>query len=710
MPDDTAVAATTGPTASSTAGPAASGPGAPAPARDIEERGVAVIRGLAMDAPERAKSGHPGTAMALAPLAHVLFTRVMHHDPSDPGWPDRDRFVLSCGHASILLYSMLYLTGYGLTIDDLRSFRQWGSRTPGHPEVGLTPGVEVTTGPLGQGIANSVGLAMAERWLRARFGTDLVDHHTFAICSDGDLMEGISHEAASLAGHLGLGRLVCIYDDNHITIDGATELAVGDDAPGRFEAYGWHVEKLGEAANDLDALESAIRRAMAVEDRPSMLVLRSHIGWPSPHKTDTPAAHGDPLGDEEVRETKVILGLPPDETFFVPDDVLAMYRTCAERGQAESAAWRKRLDDAPAERRSSFGACLDARGLPDWELSLPVFEAGKSLPTRRAINECLRASAAGIPGLVAGSADLTGNTGVSLGDAEDQDNRHPGGSQVHYGIREHAMASAMNGMALHGGILPVGGTFFIFSDYMRPAVRLAALSGAHVVYFFTHDSVGLGEDGPTHQPIEHLASLRAMPGLRVIRPADANECAQAWRIAVDSDGPSALVLTRQAIPVLPGTAEAQGVARGGYVLSEVPGGSPDLVLVGTGSEVQLCLAASAALAEGGVRARVVSLPCWELFDAEPEPYRRSVIPSGLPVLAVEAGSSFGWERYADESVSIDRFGASAPGSVVLEHLGFTPENVVTRAKGLLERHHSGALGRSALGRSALGSDSQGGEQ
>jgi transketolase len=650
---------------------------------ELETLGINVIRGLAMDAPQRANAGHPGTAMALAPLAHVLFTRVMLHDPEDPRWPDRDRFVLSAGHASILLYSMLFLTGYGLTIEDIKAFRQWGSRTPGHPEVHLTPGVEVTTGPLGQGVANAAGMALAERWLRARFGPELVDHHTFVICSDGDLMEGISHEAASLAGHLGLGRLIYVYDDNHITIDGPTSLAYSDDVPARFASYGWHVENLGEVANDTEVLEAALLRAKAIEDRPSMLVLRSHIGWPAPTKTDTAAAHGAPLGDEEVRATKRLLGLPADESFYVPDEVLAMYRASSARGRAARAAWRQRLD-AWSGDKAVWEACQAGRGLAGWAEKLPVFEAGTQVATRRAMKQVLDATVDVVPGLLPGSADLTENTGVELGAAAAQSSASHGGLQVHYGIREHAMGGMMNGLALHGGVLPVAGTFFIFSDYMRPSVRLAALSEAHVVYSWTHDSVGLGEDGPTHQPVEHLAAMRAVPGLRVIRPADANECAHAWRVAVDSDGPTAMVLSRQAIPVLEGTAEAaEGVARGGYVLADAAGAALDVVLVGTGSEVALCLGAATILAEAGVSARVVSLPSWELFAEQEQSYRAAVLPPGVPTLAVEAASPFGWERYADDVVGIDRFGASAPGPTVLEKLGFTPDNVAARARALL---------------------------
>ena len=654
---------------------------------ELEQLCVNVVRGLAMDAPQRANSGHPGTAMALAPLAHVLYSRVMRHDPSDPQWPDRDRFILSNGHASILLYSMLFLNGYGLQLEDLRQFRQWGSRTPGHPEVHALPGVDVTTGPLGQGFANGVGMAVAERWLRAHFGPDAIDHHIFATCGDGDLMEGVSHEAASLAGHLGLGRLVYVYDDNHITIDGPTELAYTDDVGKRFEAYGWHVEHLGEVANDLDALEAGLRRAMAEAERPSLLILRSHIGWPSPHRTDTKEAHGDPLGAEEIALTKGLLGLPTDQDFYVPDAVPAFYHQCAQRGRAAREDWERHVALMTGDKEP-FAACLAGRGLPGWSDALPSFEAGTKLATRKAINKCLTATAAGIPGLVAGAGDLTGNTGVYLGPgAEAQSLAFPGGRQVHYGIREHGMAAAMNGMALHGGVLPVGGTFFAFSDYARPSIRLAAISEAHVVYFFTHDSVGLGEDGPTHQPIEQLASLRAMPQLSVIRPADANETAAAWRIAVDSDRPTALILSRQDLPVLEetGPLASHGVACGAYVLraGREGGRAPDIILIGTGSEVQLCLGAAKVLDGEGVQARVVSFPSWDLFAEQEDGYRADVLPPGVPRLAVEAGASFGWDRYADATVSIDRFGASAPGSVNMERFGFTADNVAARARELL---------------------------
>jgi transketolase len=651
--------------------------------QDIEELGINVVRGLAMDAPQAANSGHPGTAMALAPLAHVLWTRIMRYDASEPHWPDRDRFILSPGHACILQYSMLYLTGYGLTLDDLRQFRQWGSRTPGHPEVQLTTGLEVTTGPLGQGFANGVGMGIAERYVRARFGPDLCDHNIFVICGDGDLEEGVSHEAASLAGHLGLGRLVYVYDDNHITIDGPTELALNDDPAERFKAYGWHVEVLGEVANDTDALEAALRRGIAEQQRPSMLILRSHIGYPSPHFTDSEKAHGNPLGVEEVKLTKGILGLPPDETFWVPDEVLTYYREAGTRGAVLRAAWEQRCEAYPDQ--AAWEAARYGRGLPSWDTGLPVWKPDdKPLATRRALNGCLLASLDTVPGLLAGGADLTENTGTELPKADAQGRDHPGGRQIHFGIREHGMGGVMNGMAMHGGTLPVGGTFFCFSDYMRGSVRLAALSGAKVIYSWTHDSVGLGEDGPTHQPVEQLAAMRAMPQLRLIRPADANETAHAFRIAVDSDGPTGLILTRQAIPVLRGTAEAfEGVRRGAYVLQEPTGAAPRVVLIGTGSEVSVCIDAAELLAEEGVPARVVSFPSWDLFALQDERYHDEVLPPGVPKLAVEAASSFGWARWADASVSIDHFGASAPGAKVLEELGFTGRNVADAARALL---------------------------
>src|SRR5579875_310981 len=657
----------------------------------LEQLGINVIRGLAMDMPRQANSGHPGTAMALAPLAHVLWAKVMKYDAGEPAWPDRDRFVLSAGHASPLIYSMLYLTGYGLTVDDLKAFRQLGSRTPGHPESAELPGVEVTTGPLGQGVANSVGMALAERLLQAEYGPELVDHYTFVVCSDGDLMEGVSHEAASLAGHLGLGKLIWVYDDNHITIDGPTEIALGDDALKRFQGYRWHTEDLGEVANDTQALEAALRRAMAEQDRPSFLQLRSHIGWPAPHMTDNPKAHGDPFDPEEVSATKKILGLPPDEAFYLPPEVVQMYREAGARAAAARKAWYERLEaklPAGSPGRERWDAQWASRALPGYEKLLPTWKPGEKVATRAALKSCLNAVFSEVPGLVAGGADLTGNTGTALDGEARQSKDHPEGRQIAFGVREHAMGGAMVGMARHGGVLPVGGTFFVFSDYMRPSVRLAALSGSKVIYSWTHDSVGLGEDGPTHQPIEQLAAMRAMPGLRVVRPADANETAQALRLAIGSDGPTALVLSRQAVPVLEGTAEkAELLRQGAYVLKAEAGDTkgPDIVLVGTGSEVSVCLAAAGLLEAEGVRARVVSLPCWELFSVQSEEYRREVLGAGAPVLAVEAAASFGWERWADATVTLDRFGASGPGAAVLAHFGFTPENVKDKAKELLSR-------------------------
>jgi transketolase len=653
----------------------------------LVELGINVVRGIAMDAPQKANSGHSGTAMALAPLAHVLWTRIMHHDPQCPDWPDRDRFVLSNGHASILQYAFLHLTGYDLSLEDLRQFRQWESKTPGHPERLHTAGIEVTTGPLGQGVANAVGMAIAERVVRTRFGAEVCDHRTYVIAGDGCFMEGISHEAASLAGHLGLGRLLMFYDDNHITIDGPTELAYDDDPVGRFEAYGWRVVNLGEMANDVDGLEAAIRDVLELpadgpDAKPTLLVLRSHIGWPSPKLTDTADAHGNPFGDDEIRVTKEILGLPPDQTFWVPDDVLEFYGKEVARGAADRAEWEERFAAWEGDR-VAWEAAQSGHGVPGWDRDLPSFEAGRDLATRRALNECINATASGLPGLVAGSADLTGNNGVLVKGAEVQARTSPGGLQLHYGIREHGMGGVMNGLAAHGGVLPVGGTFFVFSDYMRPSVRLAALSRLHVVYSWTHDSIGLGEDGPTHQPIEHLASLRAMPGLALVRPADANETAHAWRAAVEADEPVALVLTRQNIPVLAETSgAADGVRRGGYVL-RAAAGSPAIVLIGTGSEVQHCVAAAETMAADGVAAQVVSLPCWEWFEQQDEGYRSSVLPPGVPALSIEAGSTFGWDRYADDAIGIDHFGSSAPAAVNMEMFGFTAEHVVERAKALL---------------------------
>ncbi|MBI2705392.1 MAG: transketolase [Actinobacteria bacterium] len=636
-----------------------------------------------MDGPQKANSGHPGTAMALAPAAYALWTRVMDYDASDPHWPNRDRFVLSNGHASILLYSMLHLTGFGLTLDDIRQFRQWGSKTPGHPERLHTEGVEVTTGPLGQGFSNAVGMAIAEHNLRARYGSQLFDHNIFCFAGDGCFMEGISHEAAGLAGHLGLGKLVVLYDDNHITIDGPTELAYNDNVGERFEAYGWHVDPVGEIANDVDGLEAAFRRAMTVDDKPSVILLRSHIGYPSPKYTDTAYAHGSPLGDDEVRVTKEILGLPPDETFYVPEDVLAHWREAGARGKPRREAWEKLYAEWP-DNKAEIDACLNATGLPGWQDDLPAWNVGDKVATRKASGACFNALYDSVPALIGGGADLTGNTGTELKTASRLDKADWAGRQVHFGVREHGMGGVMNGIAAHSGLIPVGGTFFVFSDYMRGSVRLSALSHLKVVFSWTHDSVGLGEDGPTHQPIEHLAAMRAMPGLRVVRPADANETATAWKQLIEYDGPTALILSRQNLPVLAGTASNDGLLRGAYVLQ--PGdGTADIVLIGTGSEVSVCVDAAEQLASEHISASVVSMPCWEVFEAQGQAYRDEVLVPGIPRLSVEAASTFGWSRWADDSVGIDRFGASAPGAVALDKLGINPSNVVDHAKALLGR-------------------------
>ena len=630
-----------------------------------------------MDGPLAAKSGHQGTAMALAPLGHVLYSRVMRHDPADAAWPDRDRFVLSNGHAAILQYSLLFLSGYGLELDDLRNFRQWESATPGHPESGHTAGVEVTTGPLGQGFANAVGMAIAEEHLRARFGAEAQDHFTFVIAGDGCLMEGISHEAASLAGHLRLGRLICVFDDNLITIDGSTSLSTSDDTAARFRAYGWDVVQLGEIADDLDGLEAALETAKQQTDKPSLLILRSHIGKPSPDHTDTAAAHGNPFSADDVTRTKEIMGIP-DEPFWAPDDLVAAYRGhVGRRGAAERDAWSDQsasITDSPEWRAAWSGAGTDG-----WDADLPAYEPGESVATRKAVQKALDATYDRLPGLISGSADLTGSNGTGLARTTAFTSDDRSGRYVHYGVREHAMGAALVGMAQHGGTLPISGTFFVFSDYMRPSIRLAALSGAKVCFVFTHDSVGVGEDGPTHQPIEQLASLRAMPGLHVVRPADGNETIQAWADIVRHEGPSALILSRQDIRV---DTDGSAVARGGGIVTDSDG-TPEVVLVGTGSEVEVCLDAAARLREQGRRVRVVSLPSWDRFAAQDEAYRESILPAAVPTLSVEAATTFGWERWSDDSIGIDRFGASAPGELVLDQLGINVDHIVERATALL---------------------------
>lgn len=637
---------------------------------------VDILRGLALDAPLRAKSGHQGTAMALAPLGHVLYSRIMKHDPRAADWPDRDRFILSAGHASILQYGLLYLQGYGLETADLQAFRQWDSATPGHPENRHTAGVEVTTGPLGQGLANAVGMALAERHLRARFGADVCDHHVYVIAGDGCLMEGVSHEAASLAGHQGLDRLIVIFDDNGITIDGSTDLTCSDDVSQRFRSYGWDVTRLGAISDDLDALESALLEARSAgTGRPQLLILPTRVGFPSPDWTGRHEAHGNPFSADDVARTKDAMGVPHEE-FWAPIDVVEGCRRAASgRGEAAHAAWRTRLAASP--RRSEWDA-LWSEPASGWDRDLPTFTAGESIATRVAVQKAFDAALTTLPGLVAGSADLTGNTGTKLSGQQAMSKADPAGRQIYFGIREHAMGAAMVGMALHGGVLPVGGTFFVFFDYMKPAVRLAALSRAHCIFVFTHDSVGVGEDGPTHQPIEHLAALRSIPDLQVIRPADANETVAALRAAVEHAGPTALVLSRQNIPVV---TDGSAVVDGAGIVRTAP--DPDLVLIATGSEVHVALQAAEVLdGTHGHRTQVVSMPAWDRFESlrRHDPDRAAIIlPPHLPTVSVEAGSTFGWERYADRCVGIDRFGTSAPGSVVLDRLGINVDNVVRHA-------------------------------
>ncbi|MEN9746301.1 MAG: transketolase [Actinomycetota bacterium] len=631
-----------------------------------------------MDAPLNAKSGHQGTAMALAPLAHVLYSRVLRHAPQNSGWKNRDRFILSNGHASILQYAMLYLNGYGLELDDIKAFRQWESQTPGHPEVGHTNGVEVTTGPLGQGFANAVGMAIAERNLRERFGADVMDHHTYVLAGDGCFMEGVSHEAASLAGHLGLDRLVCIFDDNGITIDGSTTLTCSDDVAKRFSSYGWNVIHAGEIGEDLDALEKMLNNARSHAGQPTLCILKTHIGYPSPDFTDVHEAHGNPFNAEHVSKTKAVMGIP-DEPFWAPSEVVSQYRAHAlNRGTAFLSAYDTAI--AHAEGKHGFEQCWVEPSGDAISISMPTFAADSTLATRQAIQQCIEASASVLPGLLIGSADLTGNTGVKVKSVGAQSKQLPTGQQVYFGIREHAMGAAMVGMALHGGTVPVGGTFFVFADYMRPAIRLAALSKARVIFVFTHDSVGVGEDGPTHQPIEHLASLRVIPGLQVIRPADSNETKVAWECALTYNGPTALVLSRQSLPM---TTDGDAVRFGAETISATP--NPDLILVGTGSEVSVCVGAAKLLSESGTKVNVVSMPSFDRFEQQPAQYRRTVFPPNVPVVSVEAGVTFGWSQYADVSVGIDRFGASAPGSTVLKNLGISAENVAEQARVALKK-------------------------
>ena len=654
----------------------------------VDQLGVDTIRTLSMDGVQAANSGHPGLPMGMAPAAYVLFAKVMRHDPSDPDWPDRDRFILSAGHGSMLLYSVLHLSGYDVSLDDLKRFRQWGSKTPGHPErdrVHVTPGVEVTTGPLGQGFANGVGMAIAEEFLRDRFGAEIIDHFTYAIVSDGDLMEGIASEAASLAGHLGLGRLVYLYDDNSISLDGPTELAFdSEDVTKRFEAYGWHVLEVHDA-NDLVAIEAAIEEGRKVADRPTLVRIKSIIGYPSPNKQGTSKAHGSPLGADEVRATKEIMGWNPDESFVVPDGVYDAFKGSGPEAHED---WKRRFAEFRAQRGDLAaewdlaweGGSYGGKPLPGLAEALRNIDWEKDkLATRAAGQKVMAAMAPFVPTMVGGAADLSESTKTEFPGDDERFTRASPGRNVFWGVREHGMGGAVNGLAAHGGILrPYGSTFLQFADYMRGAIRLGALTGLRTAWVFTHDSVALGEDGPTHQPVEHLAALRAIPGLVVLRPADANETAEAWRtILEDIDGPVAMALSRQDLPIL--DHGASGVANGAYVVRE----GDEVVLVGTGAELHTAIEAADLLAEDGVSARVVSMPSWELFDAQDDDYRDGVLPPTMPAVSVEAGISMGWSKYVDRSIAIDRFGASAPGPEVLERLGITGSNVAAAARELL---------------------------
>ncbi|SCY54546.1 transketolase [Nitrosospira sp. Nl5] len=682
--------------------------------KDLDDLCINTIRVLSMDAVQKANSGHPGLPMGAASMAYVLWTRFLRYNPRDPLWPDRDRFVLSAGHGSMLLYSLLHLTGYDLPLDEIKHFRQWGSRTPGHPERGHTPGVEVTTGPLGQGFGNGVGMAIAEAWLAARYNRpdhNLMDHYTYALVSDGDLMEGVAAEAASLAGHLRLGKLIYLYDQNHISLAGATELTFTEDIAQRFEAYGWHTRIVPDG-NNTDDVDAALREAQAEKNRPSLLLVRTHIGYGSPHKQDTFHAHGSPLGEEEVAAAKKALGWSTTNSFFLPPEAVTHFRQAVERGAKAQQEWQQRLDAyrtvfpaEAAEWDQVMGGQVspDAAQLPQWKPS------DKPVSTRVAAGQALNALAQHIPNIIGGSADLNPSTNTALkerGDFQPSDGTPAtagavggmwsyAGRNIAFGVREHAMGAAVNGMAAHGGVLPFSATFLVFSDYMKPAIRLGALMGLRVIYVFTHDSIALGEDGPTHQPIGQLAGLRAIPGLTVIRPADANEAAEAWAVAVKRNSATLLALTRQNISILDRSrAQDAGVARGGYILSEGEGGNPQVLLIGTGSEVELCVKAQARLRDLGIRVRVVSLPSWKLFAEQESAYREQVLPAAVRKrVTVEAGATLGWERFAGEEgtiIGIDRFGASAPGEETMKRFGFTAERVTAAALRLLGRQEDAA--------------------
>jgi len=663
---------------------------------DFDQKCINTIRMLAVDAVQKANSGHPGLPMGGAPMAYVLWTRFLKHNPTDPKWTNRDRFVLSAGHGSMLLYALLYLTGYDLSLDELKRFRQWESLTPGHPEHGPTPGVETTTGPLGQGFANGVGMAIAERYLAATFNTAsgaVMDHYTYAIVSDGDLMEGIAAEAASLAGHLKLGKLIYLYDDNKISLDGSTEMAYTEDVAGRFAAYGWQVLRVADG-NDLAAIEAAIKEAQADAGRPSLIMIRTVIGYGSPNKAGTAASHGAALGADEVKATKDNLGWPQEPDFLVPDDVLAHFRGAVERGKAAQASWQATWDAwaaAEPEKAATWKQMMSGELPAGWDADVPVFPTDKAVATRIASSKVINALASRLPGLMGGAADLDSSTKTYINSDGDFQAGQYHNRNMRFGVREHAMGGIANGMAAHGGLIPYTATFAVFSDYMRPSMRLAALSKFRPIFVFTHDSIGLGEDGPTHQPIEQIMSLRLIPNLELIRPADANETAAAWRCAIqNTDHPTVLMFTRQNIPVLdPALGVAEGVERGAYVLADGPGGKVDVIVIGTGSEVHIALEAQKLLAEKGVAARVVSMPSWERFERQPQTYRDSVLPPAVTArVAVEAGVTTGWQKWVGDRgavVGVDRFGASAPYKEIYQHFGLTPERVAQEALALLKR-------------------------
>jgi transketolase len=678
-------------------------------AADLDQTCVNTIRFLSVDMVQKANSGHPGLPLGAAPMAYVLWTKFLKHHPANPYWVDRDRFVLSAGHGSALQYSLLYLTGYGVSLDDIKQFRQWGSKTPGHPERGHTSGVEVTTGPLGQGVSNAVGMAMAEAQLAARYNRDghrVVDHHTYAIVSDGDLMEGVASEAASLAGHLKLGKLICLYDDNYVTLAAGTDITFTEDRARRFKAYGWHVQMV-ENGNDLDAIERAIKRAKGKKDQPSLILVRTHIGYGSPLQ-DSYKAHGSPLGAENVAKTKEKLGWPVEPAFLVPEDALAHFREAQKKGKGAEAGWKRRWNKyakAFPELAEELQGSLEGKLPAGWDADIPQFPAdAKGLATRKAGGKVLSAIAPRLPAISGGSADLDPSTYTAVdglgvfSPGKEPDEQGDGSNEVwsyagrnlHFGVREHAMGAIANGMAAHGGFIPYTATFMVFSDYMRPPMRLAAIMGLHVVNVFTHDSIAVGEDGPTHEPVEQLAGLRSVPNLNVIRPGDANETAVAWKVAIEtSDRPTVLVLSRQNVPTLDRTvfANPEGLRRGAYVLLDVDGATPDLIVIGTGAETGLVAEAVQKLQADGIKVRAVSMPSWELFEQQDQAYRDSVLPPQVTKrLAVEAGVRQGWERWVGDhgsGIGVDRYGASAPGQTVLEKYGFTVDNVIVQAKALL---------------------------